>query len=174
MAGPVRQDDRGPEARTAAEPNNPEVLTLAVFLWDKTFMTPAAEPEKRAYRTKASRPRTRPSPSRATISRPSFGPLLRLQANMEKDRTKQQALLKEADALRIEPRPCRSPSRPGLERRDELRVTGRDEIADSSGFLIRAVRPSRADRPPLGVPLRKSAKAPHLTLIRHPHISVQD
>ncbi len=92
------------EARAAAEPNNPEAYyTIATYLWDKSFRDfRLKEPEKRAYLDKGVA-----ATNKAIAIKSDYleaivykGLLLRLQANIEKDRTKQQALLKEADALR--------------------------------------------------------------------------
>ncbi len=92
------------EARAAAEPNNPEAhYTIATYLWDKTFRDfRLKEPEKRAYLDKGVA-----ATDRALAIKGDYleaivykGLLLRLQANIEKDRARQQALLKEADALR--------------------------------------------------------------------------
>ncbi len=92
------------EARAAAEPNNPEAYyTIATYLWDKTFRDfRLKEPEKRAYLDKGVA-----ATDKAIAIKGDYleaivykGLLLRLQANIEKDRAKQQALLKEADALR--------------------------------------------------------------------------
>lgn len=92
------------EARATAEPNNPEAhYTIATYLWDKTFRDfRLKEPEKRAYLDKGVA-----ATDRALAIKGDYleaivykGLLLRLQANIEKDRARQQALLKEADALR--------------------------------------------------------------------------
>jgi tetratricopeptide (TPR) repeat protein len=92
------------EARAAAEPNNPEAYyTIATYLWDKTFRDfRLGEPEKRAYLVKGVA-----ATDKAISIKNDYleaivykGLLLRLQANMEKDRAKQQELLRQADALR--------------------------------------------------------------------------
>ena len=92
------------EARAAAEPNNPEAYyTIATYLWDKTFRDfRLAEADKRAYLDKGVA-----ATDKAISIKNDYleaivykGLLLRLQANMEKDRGKQQDLLKQADALR--------------------------------------------------------------------------
>jgi tetratricopeptide (TPR) repeat protein len=92
------------EARAAAEPNNPEAYyTIATYLWDKTFRDfRLKEPEKRAYLDKGVAATNKAISIKGDYLEAIVykGLLLRLQANMEKDRTKQQALLKEADALR--------------------------------------------------------------------------
>ena len=92
------------EARAAAEPNNPEAFyTIATYLWDKTFRDfRLKDAEKKAYIEKGVE-----ATDKALAIKSDYleaivykGLLLRLQANMEKDRAKQQALLKEADELR--------------------------------------------------------------------------
>jgi hypothetical protein len=92
------------EARAAAEPNNPEAhYTIAVYLWDKTFRDfRLGEADKRAYLAKGVA-----ATDKAIAIKNDYleaivykGLLLRLQANMEKDRAKQQELLRQADALR--------------------------------------------------------------------------
>jgi tetratricopeptide (TPR) repeat protein len=92
------------EARAAAEPNNPEAYyTIAVYLWDKTFRDfRLGEADKRAYLVKGIA-----ATDKAIAIKNDYleaivykGLLLRLQANMEKDRAKQQELLRQADALR--------------------------------------------------------------------------
>ena len=92
------------EARAAAEPNNPEAYyTIATYLWDKTFRDfRLKDADKRAYLEKGVA-----ATDKAIAIKSDYleaivykGLLLRLQANMEKDRGRQQALLKEADALR--------------------------------------------------------------------------
>jgi tetratricopeptide (TPR) repeat protein len=92
------------EARAAAEPNNPEAYyTIATYLWDKTFRDfRLKEPEKRAYLEKGVA-----ATDKAISIKNDYleaivykGLLLRLQANLEKDRAKQQELLRQADALR--------------------------------------------------------------------------
>jgi tetratricopeptide (TPR) repeat protein len=92
------------EERAAAEPNNPEAFyTIATYLWDKTFRDfRLNDAQKRAYVEKGLQ-----ATDKAIAIKDDYleaivykGLLLRLQANLEKDRTKQQALLREADALR--------------------------------------------------------------------------
>lgn len=92
------------EARAAAEPNNPEAYyTIATYLWDKTFRDfRLKDADKRAYVEKGLA-----ATDKAIAIKDDYleaivykGLLLRLQANLEKDRAKQQALLREADALR--------------------------------------------------------------------------
>ena len=92
------------EARAASEPNNPEAYyTIATYLWDKTFSDVRLnDAQKRAYVEKGLA-----ATDKAIAIKDDYleaivykGLLLRLQANLEKDRAKQQALLREADALR--------------------------------------------------------------------------
>ena len=92
------------EARAASEPNNPEAYyTIATYLWDKTFRDfRLKDADKRAYLEKGVA-----ATDKAIAIKSDYleaivykGLLLRLQANMEKDRGRQQALLKEADELR--------------------------------------------------------------------------
>ena len=92
------------EARAAAEPNNPEAYyTIATYLWDKTFRDfRLNDAQKKAYVEKGLA-----ATDKAIAIKDDYleavvykGLLLRLQANLEKDRAKQQALLREADALR--------------------------------------------------------------------------
>ena len=92
------------EARAASEPNNPEAYyTIATYLWDKTFRDfRLNDAQKRAYVEKGLA-----ATDKAIAIKDDYleaivykGLLLRLQANLEKDRAKQQALLREADALR--------------------------------------------------------------------------
>jgi tetratricopeptide (TPR) repeat protein len=92
------------EARAAAEPENPEAYyTIATYLWDKTFRDfRLKDADKRAYVEKGLA-----ATDKAIAIKDDYleaivykGLLLRLQANLEKDRNKQQALLREADALR--------------------------------------------------------------------------
>ncbi len=92
------------EQRAAIEPDNPEAYyTIATFLWDKTFRDfRLRDAEKRAYLEKGVA-----ATDKALEIKPDYleamvykGLLLRLQANLEKNRTRQQELLKQADALR--------------------------------------------------------------------------
>jgi tetratricopeptide (TPR) repeat protein len=92
------------EQRAASEPNNPEAYyTIATYLWDKTFRDfRLKDAEKREYVEKGLA-----ATDKAIAIKDDYleaivykGLLLRLQANLEKDRAKQQALLREADALR--------------------------------------------------------------------------
>jgi tetratricopeptide (TPR) repeat protein len=92
------------EQRAAAEPTNPEAYyTIATYLWDKTFRDfRLKDPEKRAYIEKGLAATDKALEIKGDYLEAIVykGLLLRLQANMEKDRAKQQALLKEADTLR--------------------------------------------------------------------------
>ena len=92
------------EARAAAEPNNPEAYyTIATYLWDKTFRDfRLKDAEKRAYIEKGVAATDKAISIKSDYLEAIVykGLLLRLQANLEKDRNKQQELLKEADALR--------------------------------------------------------------------------
>jgi tetratricopeptide (TPR) repeat protein len=92
------------EQRAAVEPDNPEAYyTIATFLWDKTFRDfRLKDAEKREYLQQGVE-----ATDKALSIKPDYlealvykGLLLRLQANMEKDRGRQQELLKQADALR--------------------------------------------------------------------------
>jgi len=92
------------EQRAVKEPNNPEAYyTISTFYWDKAFRDPRLkEAEKKDFVQKGIQ-----AVDRALQIKPDYaealvykGLLLRLEANMEKDRDKQQALLKQADQLR--------------------------------------------------------------------------
>lgn len=92
------------QTRASKEPNNPEAYyTIATFLWDKAYRDfRLKDAEKRDYieqGIKASQQAIdiRPDYMEALVYK---GLLLRLAANMEKDRGRQQAYLKEADELR--------------------------------------------------------------------------
>jgi tetratricopeptide (TPR) repeat protein len=92
------------QQRSAKEPNNPEAFyTISTFYWDKVFRDARLkESEKKEYVQKGidavdKAIQIKPDYAEALVYK---GLLLRLQANMEKDRDKQQALLKEADRLR--------------------------------------------------------------------------
>jgi tetratricopeptide (TPR) repeat protein len=91
------------EERAVKEPNNPEVFyTISVFYWDEAYRDPKLkEAEKKAYVGKGIT-----AVDRALQIKSDYmdalvykGLLLRLQANLEKDRDKQQQLLKEAERL---------------------------------------------------------------------------
>jgi tetratricopeptide (TPR) repeat protein len=92
------------EERAAKEPNNPDAFyTISTYYWDKAYRDfKLNEKEKRDFVQKGVE-----AVDRAIQIRPDYmealvykNLLLRLQANMEKDTSKQQALLKEADRLR--------------------------------------------------------------------------
>jgi tetratricopeptide (TPR) repeat protein len=92
------------EQRASKEPNNPEAYyTISTFYWDKAFRDPRLkESEKKDYVQKGIQAvdhalQIKPDYAEALVYK---GLLLRLEANMEKDRDKQQALLKQADQLR--------------------------------------------------------------------------
>jgi tetratricopeptide (TPR) repeat protein len=92
------------EQRAAKEPNNPEAFyTISTYYWEKAFrdfrITPA---QKKEYVMKGLE-----AIDKALALRQDYmealtykNILLRMQANMETDQGKQQALLKEADKLR--------------------------------------------------------------------------
>lgn len=92
------------QQRAQKEPNNPEAFyTIATFYWDKAFRDARLkEAEKKDIVNKGVEAvdhalQIKPDYAEALVYK---GLLLRLEANMEKDRDKQQALLKEADRLR--------------------------------------------------------------------------
>jgi Flp pilus assembly protein TadD len=92
------------EERATKEPNNPEAhYTIATFYWDEAFRdTRLKENEKRDYIQKGvgAIDRALQIKSDYTEALVYKGLLLRLQANVEKDPAKQQALIKEATQLR--------------------------------------------------------------------------
>ncbi len=177
------------EARAAAEPNNPEAYyTIATYLWDKTFRDfRLKEPEKRAYLDKGVA-----ATNKAIAIKGDYleaivykGLLLRLQANMEKDRTKQQALLKEADALRDRAKALQKAKQAGAGRlvtSYERRATSDERLRGFPRIRAdqRAVRPSgRAAR--FVWRLAENGELSSLGLVphsapstRHPHCLVQD
>jgi tetratricopeptide (TPR) repeat protein len=92
------------QERSAKEPNNPEAFyTIATYYWDKAYRDfKLKESEKKAFVEKGVQ-----AVDRALQIKPDYiealvykNLLLRLEANMEKDQSKQQALLKQADQLR--------------------------------------------------------------------------
>ena len=92
------------EERAAKEPNNPEAFyTIATYYWDEAYRDfKLKESEKKEYVGKGVEAvdhalQIKPDYMEALVYK---NLLLRLQANMEKDSAKQQALLKEADRLR--------------------------------------------------------------------------
>jgi len=92
------------QERTAKEPNNPEAHHMvATFYWDKVyrdFRLPEADKRKyvQAGIDEVDKAIQLKNDYVEAITYKNL--LLRLQANMEKDQAKQQALLKEADRLR--------------------------------------------------------------------------
>jgi predicted Zn-dependent protease len=92
------------EERAAKEPNNPEAFyTIATYYWDEAYRDfKLKEAEKKAFVAKGVEAvdhalQIKPDYMEALVYK---NLLLRLEANMEKDTGKQQALLKEADRLR--------------------------------------------------------------------------
>ena len=104
-------------ARAEKEPNNPEAYyTIATYYWEKAyrdFTTP--EPEKIKYVQEGLQ-----AVDKAIQLKPDYfealtykNLLLRVQANLEKNPQKQQALLKEADQYRDKAQEIRSKQRAG-------------------------------------------------------------
>src|SRR5882672_2409321 len=92
------------EERAAKEPNNPEAFyTIATYYWDEAYRDfKLKENEKKAYVGKGVEAvdhalQIKPDYMEALVYK---NLLLRLQANLEKDTAKQQALIKDADKLR--------------------------------------------------------------------------
>ena len=92
------------EERAAKEPNNPEAFyTIATYYWDEAYRDfKLKENEKREFVGKGVEAvdhalQIKPDYMEALVYK---NLLLRLQANLEKDSAKQQALIKEADKLR--------------------------------------------------------------------------
>ena len=92
------------QERATKEPNNPEAFyTISTFYWDKAFRdNRLKENEKKDFVNKGIQAvdhalQIKPDYAEALVYK---GLLLRLQANLEKDPAKQQALIKEADQLR--------------------------------------------------------------------------
>jgi tetratricopeptide (TPR) repeat protein len=92
------------EERAAKEPNNPEAFyTIATYYWDEAYRDfKLKENEKREFVGKGVEAvdhalQIKPDYMEALVYK---NLLLRLQANLEKDTAKQQALIKEADKLR--------------------------------------------------------------------------
>ena len=101
--GRIRQDHQALTERASKEPNNPEAhYTIATYYWDKAYRDfRLKDPEKKDMRREGHRVgrqalEIKPDYLDAVVYK---GLLLRLQANLEKDVSKQQALLKEAEAL---------------------------------------------------------------------------
>ncbi len=91
------------QQRASKEPNNPEAFyTIATYYWDKAFRDKTLkEPQKKEYVAGGLE-----AIDKAIQIKPDYmealtykGLLLRLQANLEKNREKQLALIKEAEAL---------------------------------------------------------------------------
>jgi tetratricopeptide (TPR) repeat protein len=92
------------EERAQKEPNNPEAFyTIATYYWDEAYRDfKLKEAEKKEFVGKGVEAvdhalQIKPDYTEALVYK---NLLLRLQANMEKDTAKQQALIKEADRLR--------------------------------------------------------------------------
>ena len=92
------------EERASKEPTNPEAFyTISTYYWDKAYRDfKLRENEKMAYVQKGIEAvdhslQIKPDYMEALVYK---NLLLRLQANMEKDPSKQQALIKQADVLR--------------------------------------------------------------------------
>ena len=92
------------EERASREPNNPEAFyTIATYYWDEAYRDfKLKENEKKAYVQKGIEAvdhalQIKPDYMEALVYK---NLLLRLQANLEKDTSKQQMLIKEADKLR--------------------------------------------------------------------------
>src|SRR5207253_9012794 len=92
------------EERAAKEPNNPEAFyTIATYYWDEAYRDfKLKEAQKRDFVLKGIEAvdhalQIKPDYTEALVYK---NLLLRLQANMEKDPSKQQALIKQADQLR--------------------------------------------------------------------------
>src|SRR3954452_477803 len=92
------------EERASKEPNNPEAFyTIATYYWDEAYRDfKLKDAEKKAFVAKGVEAvdhalQIKPDYMEALVYK---NLLLRLEANMEKDTGKQQALLKEADRLR--------------------------------------------------------------------------
>jgi tetratricopeptide (TPR) repeat protein len=92
------------EARAQQEPNNPEAYyTIATYYWDKAyrdFRLPDAEKKKYVEAGVASVDKAISLKNDYMDALVYKNLLLRLQANLEKNPARQQALLKEADQLR--------------------------------------------------------------------------
>ena len=92
------------EQRASREPNNPEsYYTISTYYWDKAFRDfRLKEPEKREYVQKGIEASDRALKIKGDYMEAIVykGLLLRLAANLEKDRGRQEQYLKEADQLR--------------------------------------------------------------------------
>jgi tetratricopeptide (TPR) repeat protein len=91
------------EQRAGKEPNNPEAFyTIATYYWDKAFRDKTLkDPEKKEYVEKGLEAVDKAIQIKGDYMEALTykGLLLRLQANLEKDRTKQLDLIKQAEAL---------------------------------------------------------------------------
>lgn len=106
------------EERARREPNNPEALyTIATYYWDEAYRDARLkESEKMAYVQKGIEAidhsiQIKPDYMEALVYK---NLLFRLQANLEKDPAKQQALIKQADALRDKANELRKQKAAGL------------------------------------------------------------
>jgi tetratricopeptide (TPR) repeat protein len=106
------------EERAAKEPNNPEAFyTIATYYWDEAYRDfKLKEADKKAFVGKGVEAvdhalQIKPDYMEALVYK---NLLLRLQANMEKDTAKQQALLKEADRLRDKAQELRKQKAAGI------------------------------------------------------------
>jgi tetratricopeptide (TPR) repeat protein len=92
------------EERASKEPNNPEAFyTISTYYWDKAYRDPRLkESDKRDMVEKGIQAVDRALAVKADYVEALVykNLLLRLQANLEKDSSKQQALIKQADQLR--------------------------------------------------------------------------
>ena len=91
------------EERAAKEPNNPEAFyTISVYYWEKAYRDfKLTEKEKKAFVDKGEAAVDKALKLKADYVEAIVykGLLLRLQATLEKDPAKQQALIKEAEGL---------------------------------------------------------------------------
>ena len=105
-------------ARSQIEPNNPEAFyTIATYYWDEAYRDiRLKDDEKLAYVAKGME-----AVEKALQIKPDYveaivykGLLLRLQANLEKDSTKAQALLKQAEELSVKANELRKAKAAGV------------------------------------------------------------
>ncbi|MGH9350451.1 MAG: tetratricopeptide repeat protein [Vicinamibacterales bacterium] len=105
------------EARAQQEPNNPEAYyTIATYYWDKAyrdFRLPEAEKKKHVEAGVAAVDKAISLKNDYMDALVYKNLLLRLQANLEKNPARQQALLKEADQLRDRAQELRKQQRAG-------------------------------------------------------------
>ena len=106
------------EERAGKESNNPEAFyMIATYYWDEAYRDPRLkEAEKKAYVAKGVEAidrslQIKPDYMEALVYK---NLLFRLQANLEKDPAKQQALIKQADALRDKANELRKQKAAGL------------------------------------------------------------